>query len=134
MNPAAVPSDYFNSIRNPVREDSVEHVLHLGDYIYEYKNWDYGYGQTIGRIPSPDRTIYTLYDYRKRYATYRTDLDLLASHANFPWIPVWDDHEVADKVYRDAEADLNNTEASFIKDGGVAVDQRKMNAVRAYLE
>lgn len=33
-----------------------------------------------------------LYDYRKRIATYRTDLDLLASHQNFPWIPVWDDH------------------------------------------
>lgn len=49
-------------------------------------------------------------------------------------IPVWDDHEVADNSYRDGEADLNNTEASFIMDGGVAVDQRKMNAVRAYFE
>ena len=36
----------------------------------------------------------SLYDYRKRIATYRTDLDLVASHQNFPWIPVWDDHEV----------------------------------------
>ncbi len=35
-----------------------------------------------------------LYDYRKRIATYRTDLDLYASHQNFPWITVWDDHEV----------------------------------------
>jgi alkaline phosphatase D len=41
---------------------------------------------------------------------------------------------VADNTYRDASADLNNTEASFIMDGGVAVDQRKMNAVRAYYE
>jgi alkaline phosphatase D len=49
-------------------------------------------------------------------------------------IPVWDDHEVADNTYRDGSADLNNTEASFILDGGVAVDQRKMNAVRAYYE
>ena len=30
--------------------------------------------------------------------------------------------------------ELNNTEASFIGDGGVSVDQRKMNAVRAYFE
>ena len=29
---------------------------------------------------------------------------------------------------------MNNTEASFIADGGVSVDQRKMNAVRAYFE
>lgn len=30
-------------------------------------------------------------------------------------------------------SELNNTEASFIGDGGVSVDQRKMNAVRAYV-
>ena len=56
------------------------------------------------------------------------------SHQSFPWIPVWDDHEVADNTYRDGSSELNNTEASFIKDGGVSVDQRKMNAVRAYFE
>lgn len=42
--------------------------------------------------------------------------------------------EVADNTYRDGSSELNNTEDSFIKDGGVSVDQRKMNAVRAYFE
>lgn len=65
---------------------------------------------------------------------YRTDFDLLLSHRQYPWIPVWDDHEVADNTYRDGESELNNTEASFIKNGGVSVDQCKMNAVRAYFE
>ena len=32
------------------------------------------------------------------------------------------------------EAYLNNTEQSFVEDGGVSTDQRKMNAVRAYFE
>ncbi len=128
------PFGFFNAFGNPARKDSVDYVLHLGDYIYEYKNGDYGHGQSIGRVPLPDRTIYTLYDYRKRIATYRTDLDLLLSHQTFPWIPVWDDHEVADNTYRDGSSELNNTEASFIGDGGVSVDQRKMNAVRAYFE
>lgn len=41
---------------------------------------------------------------------------------------IQDDHEVADNTYRDGESRLNNTEASFIQDGGVSVDQRKMNA------
>ena len=41
---------------------------------------------------------------------------------------IQDDHEVADNTYRDASSELNNTEASFIADGGVSVDQRKMNA------
>lgn len=117
------------------------------------KNGDYGDGTSIGRIPLPDREIYTLYDYRKRIATYRTDMDLLLSHQQFAWIPVWDDHgrlghkmtlagsrllmittEVADNTYRDGSSELNNTESSWIEDGGVSVDQRKMNAVRAYFE
>jgi alkaline phosphatase D len=128
------PFGFFNAYGNPVRKDSVDYVLHLGDFIYEYKNGDYGWGQTIGRVPLPDKEIYSLYDYRKRHATYRTDLDLVASSAAFPWIPVWDDHEVADNTYRDGSSELNNTEASFVADGGVSVDQRKMNAVRAYFE
>ncbi|RMZ78433.1 hypothetical protein DV738_g3853, partial [Chaetothyriales sp. CBS 135597] len=128
------PFGYFNAYGNPVRKGSVDYVIHLGDYIYEYANGVYGNGTSIGRVPLPDRQIYTLYDYRKRYATYRTDEDLLLSHAQLPWIAVWDDHEVADNTWRDGSAALNNTEDSFIKDGGVSVDQRKMNAVRAYFE
>ncbi|KAI8964710.1 phosphodiesterase/alkaline phosphatase D precursor [Daldinia sp. FL1419] len=128
------PFGFFNAYGNPVRKDSVDYVIHLGDYIYEYANGDYGWGDSLGRIPLPDHEIYTLYDYRKRIATYKTDLDLLANHQNFPWIPVWDDHEVADNTWRDSSAHLNNTEDSFIMDGGVSVDQRKMNAVRAYFE
>lgn len=90
----------------------MDYVIHLGDYIYEYKNGDYGWGQSIGRIPLPDRTIFTLYDYRKRIATYRTDLDLLLSHQAFPWIPVWDDHEVADNTYRDGSSGTYISERS----------------------
>jgi alkaline phosphatase D len=97
------PFGFFNAFGNPVRkvclvtlrfgvskltqkQDSVDYVIHLGDYIYEYKNGDYGWGNSIGRIPLPDKEIYSLYDYRKRLATYRTDLDLVASHQAFPWM------------------------------------------------
>lgn len=34
---------------NPVRKDSVDYVLHLGDYLYEYPNGEYGWGQSIGK-------------------------------------------------------------------------------------
>ncbi|OTA55240.1 PhoD-like phosphatase [Hypoxylon sp. EC38] len=128
------PFGFFNAYGNPVRKDSVDYVIHLGDYIYEYANGEYGWGNAYDRIPLPDRHLFTLYDYRKRLATYRTDLDLLANHQNFPWIPVWDDHEVADNTWRDGSSHANNTEESFVMDGGVSVDQRKMNAVRAYFE
>lgn len=125
---------FFNAYGNPVRKDSVDYVVHLGDYIYEYGNGEYGYGDSLGRIPQPDHQIYTLYDYRRRLANYREDLDLVASHQQFAWIPVWDDHEVADNYYRDGSSTMNNSESTFVSDGGVSVDQRKMNAVRAYFE
>lgn len=41
---------------------------------------------------------------------------------------------MGDNTYKDGMAELNNTENSFLKDGGISVDQRKMNAVRAYYE
>lgn len=44
------------------------------------------------------------------------------------------DEEVSNNGYRDGSSALNNTEESFLSDGGVSVDQRKMNAVRAYFE
>ncbi|KAI5778308.1 phosphodiesterase/alkaline phosphatase D precursor [Geopyxis carbonaria] len=128
------PFGFFNAYGNSARKDEVDYVVHLGDYIYEYKNGYYGWGDALGRIPQPNKEIFSLYDYRKRLATYRTDLDLLQSHQHFPWIAVWDDHEVADNTWRDGSSELNNTEQSFVSDGGVSVDQRKMNAVRAYFE
>ncbi|KAH7406864.1 phosphodiesterase/alkaline phosphatase D precursor [Phaeosphaeria sp. MPI-PUGE-AT-0046c] len=131
---ANYPFGFFDSYGNVVRKDSVDYVVHLGDYIYEYKNGYYGWGDSINRVPLPNKEIFSLYDYRKRLATYRTDSDLLASHQQFPWIPVWDDHEVADNVYRDGAAELNNTEDSFLSHEKISVDQRKMNAVRAYFE
>ena len=98
------PFGFFNAYGNPVRKDSVDYVIHVGDYIYEYAGTgDYGYGYSIGRVPAPyGKIIYTLYDYRARLGAYREDLDLQASHATFPWISVWDDHEVADNTYRES--------------------------------
>jgi alkaline phosphatase D len=38
--------------------------------------------------------IYTLEDYRRRYAQTKLDLDQQAAHAAAPWLMSWDDHEV----------------------------------------
>jgi alkaline phosphatase D len=50
---------FFNAYGNTVRKDSVDYVIHLGDYIYEYKNGDYGWGDAYGRVPQPDHEIHT---------------------------------------------------------------------------
>jgi alkaline phosphatase D len=97
---------FFNAFGNPARKRSVDYVIHLGDFIYEYAEGAYGWGWSIGRIPQPNDELRTLYDYRKRHASYHADLDSIASFQSYAWIPVWDDHEVADNSYRRASLNL----------------------------
>ncbi|KAI1814111.1 alkaline phosphatase-like protein [Poronia punctata] len=122
------PNGYFNAYGNAARKDEQDYFVHLGDYIYESA----GGGE---RAHAPQRVIFTLYDYRTRHGQYRSDPDLQLASQNFAWITTWDDHEISNNGYRDGASGLNNTEDSFVKNGhGVSVDQRKMNAVRAYFE
>ncbi|KAI0176326.1 PhoD-like phosphatase-domain-containing protein [Hypoxylon sp. FL1284] len=121
------PNGYFNAYGNAARKDEQDYILHLGDYIYE--------GSQKGeRAHDPPKYLFSLYDYRTRHGQYRSDPDLQLASQNFAWIATWDDHEVSDNGYRDGSSALNNTEESFLNDGHVSVDQRKMNAVRAYFE
>lgn len=122
---------YFNAYGNAARKDDVDYFVHLGDYIYETEEGTPGEHE---RAMIPQREIITLHDYRTRIGQYRTDTDLLYAHSRFPWITVWDDHEIMNNNYRDGGSSTNNTEDSFHKNGGVSFDQRKMNAVRAYFE
>ncbi|EEH10033.1 alkaline phosphatase [Histoplasma capsulatum G186AR] len=142
------PQGFFNAYGNAARKDTADYVVHLGDYIYEYKEdikipkpdlicykGGYGWGWSMDRIPQPsDHNVKTLLDYRMRYASYRTDADLVYSHQYFPWITVWDDHEVEDNIWKAGSSKMNNTEESFIKAGGISIDQSKANAVRAHFE
>jgi alkaline phosphatase D len=89
------PYGYFNAYRNIAARADLDFVTHLGDYIYEYGNRQYGDGAALGRVPQPDKEIVTLQDYRQRYAQYRSDPDLQEAHRQHPWIMVWDDHESA---------------------------------------
>ena len=42
---------------------------------------------------------------------------------------------IANNAYRDGSSGMNNTEESFLNDSPqISVEQRKMNAVRAYFE
>lgn len=83
----------------------LDFVVHLGDYIYE-GSW--------GRKPvraHHSSEPYTLADYRNRYAQYKTDPQLQAAHAAFPWLAIWDDHEVDNDYARDRSQDLDPTAA-----------------------
>ncbi|KAF1809346.1 hypothetical protein P152DRAFT_161214 [Eremomyces bilateralis CBS 781.70] len=125
------PNGYFNPYGTAARNNRLDLLVHLGDYIYEYRQG------VLGRDPratDPPKELFSLYDYRQRIGQYRTDPDLLLLHQSTAWITTWDDHEVANNGYRDGFSRMDNIEDSFVKAGGVSVDQRKMNAVRAYFE
>ncbi|MBQ5947779.1 alkaline phosphatase [Massilia sp. ST3] len=66
-------------------------VAFLGDYIYEWGPYQLQHPQRVVRT----NESFTLADYRRRYAQYKSDPDLQAAHRAAPWIVTWDDHEVA---------------------------------------
>ncbi|MFB9948826.1 alkaline phosphatase D family protein [Rhizobium puerariae] len=89
----------YYSAYGDMAEKDLDLVVHLGDYIYERS-----YGAELVRrhgagVPS------MLYEYRDRYALYKSDPRLQAAHAAFPWLAVWDDHEVINNYANDRAPD-----------------------------
>jgi phosphodiesterase/alkaline phosphatase D-like protein len=71
---ASYPHGFFNAYDALAKQEDVDVVVHLGDYIYEYGVSGYG-GDTaiaLGRIPSPEVECTRLEDYRARHAQYKT--------------------------------------------------------------
>ncbi|HYV96250.1 MAG TPA: alkaline phosphatase D family protein [Gemmatimonadaceae bacterium] len=74
-------------------EEDVHLAVHLGDYIYETAAPAPGQmGNRVRAHVGPN--IHTLDDYRQRYALYKSDPALRRAHAHYPWLLIWDDHEV----------------------------------------
>ncbi len=115
---------YFNAY-GALAEEELDAIIHLGDYIYEYAPGGYG-DTTLGRAPIPNKEIVTLQDYRTRYSQYRLDKDLIAAHANHPFINIWDDHEVANNSYKEGAQNHQEGEGSY--------EERKRVARQVYYE
>ena len=122
------PAGYFNPYAAIVRRPDLDAVVHVGDYIYEFAEGEYGVGAAIGRIPRPAHEAIALADYRARYATYRTDPDLQEAHRLFPFVAVWDDHELANDAWAGGAINHNPEKG----EGDWAT--RKAAAYKAYLE
>ena len=113
---------FYTAYRH-IAEEDLDVVLHLGDYIYEFGPHEYtsasGAARTYNR-PEPE----TLTGYRNRFAEHRSDRDLQAAHAAFPWVVTWDDHEVKEN-YSGATCDGIDP---------VAFARRRAAAYQAYYE
>ncbi|WP_260599271.1 alkaline phosphatase D family protein [Sphingomonas endolithica] len=78
--------------------DAPDLVVFLGDYIYEGNASE---PSLLRRHPTPEPV--DLDGYRARYATYKSDPLLQATHQAAPWISTWDDHEVVDNYANDLD-------------------------------
>ena len=126
---ANYPHGYFNAYARIAERDDLDFVLHLGDYLYEYKLGVYADAQLAGqRDVLPTHEIVTLDDYRLRYALYRSDPDLQEVHRQHPFISVWDDHETANNSWRDGAENHNPDQ------GEGEWRARRRSAVQAYNE
>jgi alkaline phosphatase D len=94
-------------------------VAFLGDYIYEWGP----YQTTHPDSPRRSNESLTLADYRARYAQYKADPHLQASHHAAPWIVTWDDHEVTNDYADDRDGRLD-----------LAFMQRRAAAYQAFYE
>jgi alkaline phosphatase D len=114
---------YFHGYRALAGHLDLDAVLHLGDYIYEYGNGQYG----DVRNYEPPTEILSLSDYRTRHSQYKRDPDLQEVHRQHPFITIWDDHEVANDGYKNgAENHQSDTEGPWA--------DRKAAGLRAYRE
>ncbi len=110
---------YYHAYADMLTQN-LDMIVHLGDYIYE------GAG-TKGKVREvPGKEIYSINDYRNRYAVYKSDEDLKAAHALCPWLITWDDHEFDNNYAADHSEEPNIDVADFL--------QRRTAAYQAFYE
>ncbi|MFZ5746712.1 MAG: alkaline phosphatase D family protein [Pseudomonadota bacterium] len=99
---ANLPYGWFNAYGHAAARADIDLMVHVGDYIYEYRRGYYpGADKAVaGRVIEPEGEAIALADYRLRYASYRADPDLQRLHQLFPMIAQHDDHETANDAWQ----------------------------------
>ncbi|MBI1192593.1 MAG: phosphodiesterase [Bacteroidetes bacterium] len=122
------PAGYFNAFGRLAERNDLDAIVHLGDFIYEYAEGEYGDGGDEGRqMLEPENEILTRSDYRQRYAWYRLDPDLRRAMQQHPFIFVWDDHESANDSWTGGAENHDP-----LLEGDWAI--RRREAAKAYFE
>jgi alkaline phosphatase D len=89
---------YYTAYRHLARED-LAFVFHYGDYIYEYRGDplrpDWRSNDPFVPVRRHEgQLLFSVGDYRRRYAQYKMDADLQRAHAAHSFFMTFDDHEV----------------------------------------
>jgi len=129
---------YYGALRHLALDESIDFVVHLGDFIYESAG-----DPSFQSLPFDDRRVVLpsgaavsqgLDDYRSLYRTYRADVWLQRALETHTFIISHDDHETANDCYWDYEFDtLGAPDHPFAGDAG-ALRQLKLDSQRAWLE
>ncbi len=113
---------FFHVYDKIVDRNDVDAVIHLGDYIYEYGDGEYGDVREL----EPGTEILTLADYRMRHSYYKLDPQLMRLHQQYPIITTWDDHESANDAWYGGAENHNTGEGDWF--------DRKSYAITSYHE
>jgi len=110
-------SGLYTAFAHLAAEDA-DAIFHYGDYMYEYGprasvfSWETG--EQIPTVRQHDRPmVFSLDDYRRRYALIRLDPDLQAAHASAAFLCSFDDHEVVNNWVGDI--DPANTPVEYLR-------------------
>lgn len=111
---------YYNALYHLAREEDLDFVVHLGDYMYETTAEGTGQSSFQGggppernfTFPDGGRECLTLRDYRFTYKKYKSDRHLQEVHEKYAMIMVWDDHEFANDSYQTFAPDEGGTDAT----------------------
>ncbi len=123
VSSASYAHGYFNAYDRLRERNDFGAVIHLGNYIYEYGDGEFG----NTRMYNPSTEVISISDYRERHAYYKLDSSLMRLHQQYPFIAIWADNDAANKAYKDgAENHNSGTEGTW--------EARKSNAKRAYFE
>ena len=93
---------FFDAWGHLARERDLDLVFHYGDYIYEGATNPLG-GRIVRQHVGGE--IYSIDDYRRRHALYKSDPNLQAAHAASAFAVSFDDHEVDNNWAADLDQD-----------------------------
>jgi len=125
---ANATSGWFNAYAHGAAREDLDLIVHTGDYIYESPTDRSDALATLAAALAiePGGEAVSLADYRLRYASYRADPGLQELHRRFPFIVMWDDHEVANNSWMGGAQNHGSEEGPW--------EARKTAGIRAFRE
>ena len=129
---------YYGAFRHLAADDSLDFLVHLGDFIYESvgdpRFQEQPFADRRLSLPGGRTVVHGLEDYRYLYRAYRSDPALQLALEQHTLIAATDDHETANDCYWDYERDtLGAPDHPFAGDT-TRLRRLKLEAQRAWVE